>query len=330
MEKMENYNDKDGDGFTGIMSQMSLRKLVVLLICICVTPIWLSACNRSSPVPTSSPAMVETTATPAISPEPSSTPVPPTSTPVPLAATVNGEAITLAEYQAEVARYQASVSITGTILASDTYTIVLDELIDQTLLAQGAAENGYLVDDTLIQDRITSLEDQLGGSQALQDWQKAHGYSPDDFTWSLKRSIAAAWMRDQIINQVPETAEEVHVLQILVPTAAQADEAYARLQSGEDFLDVVGDYDPLTKGDLGWFPRGCLKDPKIEAAAFALQPGQYSEVIQTEIGFHILYMLERDEAHTLQPDARRALQEKALLDWINERKAHSEIQVLVP
>jgi peptidyl-prolyl cis-trans isomerase C len=327
---MENYNDTDGDEFTGIMAQMSLRKPVVLLIGICVIPIWLSACNRSSPVPTRSPAMVETTATPAISPEPSSAPVSPTSTPVPLAVTINGEVITLAEYQAEVARYQASASITGTILASDKYTIVLDELIDQTLLAQGATENGYLVDVTLIQDRITSLEDQLGGSQALQDWQKAHGYSPDDFTWSLKRSIAAAWMRDQIINQVPETAEEVHVLQILVPTAAQADEAYARLQSGEDFLDVVVDYDPLTKGDLGWFPRGYLRDPKIEAAAFALQPGQYSDVVQTEIGFHILYMLERDETHSLQPDARRALQEKALQDWITERKAYSEIQVLVP
>jgi peptidyl-prolyl cis-trans isomerase C len=327
---MENYNDTDGDEFTGIMAQMSLRKLVVLLIGICVIPIWLSACNRSSPVPTRSPAMVETTATPAISPEPFSAPVSPTSTPVPLAVTINGEVITLAEYQAEVARYQASASITGTILASDKYTIVLDELIDQTLLAQGATENGYLVDVTLIQDRITSLEDQLGGSQALQDWQKAHGYSPDDFTWSLKRSIAAAWMRDQIINQVPETAEEVHVLQILVPTAAQADEAYARLQSGEDFLDVVVDYDPLTKGDLGWFPRGYLRDPKIEAAAFALQPGQYSDVVQTEIGFHILYMLERDETHSLQPDARRALQEKALQDWITERKAYSEIQVLVP
>ncbi len=236
----------------------------------------------------------------------------------------------MAEYQAEVARFQQSSSITGTILASDTNTIVLDELISQTLLAQAATENGYSVDDTLVQERIKSLEDQLGGSQALLEWQSAQGYTVDDFNRSLLRSIAAAWMRDKIISDVPEKAEEVHVLQILVPTSAEADQVYARLQSGEDFLDVVNDYDPLTKGDLGWFPRGYLSDQKIEDSAFMLQPGQYSTIIQTDVGYHILYMLERDAEHTLQPDARRALQAKALLDWISQRKAESKIQVMVP
>ncbi len=313
---------------TGIIQVMSLRRLAILSIGICVIPIWLSACNKSSPVPPSS--QVETTEAPTVSPLPSNTPIPPTATPVPLAAIVNGEGITLAEYQAEVTRYQESSSITGTILASDTQKIVLDEMIDQTLLAQGAGENGYSVNDTLLQERINSLASQLGGSQALQDWQNAHNYSADGFVIALKRSIAAAWMRDQIISAVATTAEEVHVLQILVPTAAEADEAYARLQSGEAFLDVVSDYDALTKGDLGWFPRGYLSDKTIEEAAFALQPGQYSQVIQTEIGYHILYMVERDAAHTLQPDARRALQVKALQDWISQRKAQSDIQVLVP
>ncbi len=312
------------------MARMSVRKLVVLLIGICVTPIWLSACNKIFAVPTSSQAVVETTEAPVATTVPTSTPIPPTATPVPLAAIVNGEGITLAEYQAEVTRYQASTTITGTILASDTQTIVMDELIGQTLLAQSATENGYIVDDAQIQARISSLEGQLGGAQALQDWQTAHGYTADDFSRSLKRAMAAAWMRDQIVNGVPATAEEVHVLQILAPSQAEADQAYARLQAGEDFMEVVKDYDPLTNGDLGWFPRGYLSDPKIEAAAFALQPGQYSAVIQSAVGYHILYMLERDANHTLQPDARRALQEKALQDWLSQRKAQSTIQELVP
>ena len=137
-------------------------------------------------------------------------------------------------------------------------------------------------------------------------------------------------MRDQIVAAVPATAEEVHVLQILVPTSAEAEEIYARLQSGEDFLDIVTSYDPQTRGDLGWFSRGYLGDLQIEEAAFTLQPGQYSKVIQNEIGYHILYMLERDPAHSLQPDARMALQVKAVQDWINTRRDQSEIQILVP
>ena len=148
---------------------------------------------------------------------------------------------------------------------------------------------------------------------------------------ALKRSIGAAWMQDQIIiNEVPDTADEVHVLQILVPTKAEADEVYSSLQSGKDFLQVVSTYDPLTQGDLGWFPRGYLKQPAIEEAAFGLQPGQYSQVIQTDIGYHILYLLERDPEHQLQPDARRALQVNAVQDWLTERRKQSEIQILLP
>jgi peptidyl-prolyl cis-trans isomerase C len=309
---------------------MRLRRLQVILIGISLLPILLAACNKSSPVSTNTPAVGKSSETPFFTPEPSITPVPPTATPVPLVAVINGEGIPMAEFQAEITRLQASSTITGTILASDTNTIVLNELIDQTLLAQAATENGYSVDDTLLQSRISALENQLGGTQALEDWQAAHGYSSEDFLRALKRSVGAAWMRDQIIAAVPETADEVHVMQILVPTSAEADKVYASLQSGKDFLDVAATYDPVTKGDLGWFPRGYLSEPTIEEAAFALQPGQYSEVIQTDVGFHILYLVERDPVHTLQPDARRALQVRVLQEWLSERRNHSEIQILLP
>jgi peptidyl-prolyl cis-trans isomerase C len=264
------------------------------------------------------------------SPEPSQTPIPPTPTPIPLAAIVNGEAITLEEFEAELARYNAVSPITGTILASDPGIIVLDEMINQTLLAQSASQNGFIVDETMIQTRIQALETQLGSSQALEEWKTTHGYSSEDFELALKRSVGAAWMRDQIISTVPETAEEVHVRQIFLPTAAQADEVYASLQSGADFLKQANKNDPTTGGDLGWLPRGYLDEPALEEAAFSLQPGQYSQVIKTEIGYHILYLVERDTNHPLQPDARIALQRSALQEWINQRRNQSEIQIFIP
>jgi peptidyl-prolyl cis-trans isomerase C len=309
---------------------MSLRQLVVIIIGICFFPFLASACNKSSPVSTSIPSDVVTIASPTITEAPTATVMPPTATPVPMAAIVNGESITLAEFQAEVGRFEISTSVTGTILASDTKTIVLNELIEQTLLAQAAAENGYSVEDTLIQTRIDALETQIGGSEALEAWQSAHGFTRESFTLALKRAIAAAWMRDQIIEEVPETAEQVHVLQILMPTQVEADQVYASLESGKDFLDIASTYDPLTKGDLGWFPRGYLSDAAIEEAAFQLQDGQYSPVIHTAVGYHILYLLERDDQHPLQPDARKVLQLEAVQDWISQRKENSQIQILVP
>ncbi|OGO29960.1 MAG: hypothetical protein A2136_04650 [Chloroflexi bacterium RBG_16_54_11] len=234
------------------------------------------------------------------------------------------------EFQAELDRFEAATQITGTILASDTHRTVLDELIDQTLLAQGAAESGFLVDESMLQSNIDSLETQLGSAQALQDWQTAHGYSSEDFRKSLKRAVEAAWMRDKITAGVPETAEQVHVFQILFATAVAANEVYGLLLSGDDFLELATRFEPETRGDLGRFPRGYLQDATIEQAVFALQPGQYSQVVETEIGFHILYVAERDPNHALQPDARSALQRQALQEWIRERRVQSEIQIFLP
>ncbi len=328
--RVEGFHADDMIYFAGIIYPMSVRRLLTILIIACLTPVLLSACNKNPPSSTATALVMETGETPVNSPQPSLTPIPPTATPVPLAAVINGEGITLAEYQAEQARFEAAATITGTNIATNTQTIVLNDLIDQTLLAQAATENGYIVDNALLQSRIDALATQLGGLQALENWQAAHGYSEGEFESALKRSIAAAWMRDQIIAAVPETADQVHVMQILVPGKAEADQLYASLQSGKDFLDVAATYDPFTKGDLGWFPRGYLSDSLIEETAFGLQAGQYSGIVQTKIGFHILYLVERDPQHELQPDARRALQVKALQDWISARRNQSAIQILLP
>lgn len=309
---------------------MIIRRLLELFFLLGASLIVLSACNRSSPVVTTTTEAATFTETATLSPRSTETSIPPSETPVPLAVMVNGEAITLDEFQMELARFQESQTITGTNLASDPDTTVLTELIDQTLLAQAAALNGFIVDDAMLQSKIDTLETQLGSAQALEDWKTAHGYTDYDFQQALRRAVGAAWMRDQIIAAVPGTADQVHVIQILMPTAAEADEVYAELQSGADFMELANTYNPATGGELGWFPREYLEEPAIDEAVFALQPGQYSQVIKTEIGYHILYLVERDTNHPLLPDARTTRQANAIRDWLKERKDQSEIQVLLP
>ena len=59
---------------------------------------------------------------------------------------------------------------------------------------------------------------------------------------------------------------------------------------------------------------------KIEEAAFALAVGEHSDVIATDVGFHIVRILERDPQRPLSPDAYLALQELALKKWIEEQR----------
>ena len=287
------------------------------------------ACGRIESTPT---AASLPSATSTLTPTKTSTPTPfpPSPTPEPLAASVNGEEISLAEYQSELARYHASQPSSDANAAYDNGARVLDDLIDQVLLAQGARENGFTVDDTLVQDHLDRLVDQVGGEGPFAAWLADQGYTQDSFRPALARAIAAAWMRDQIIAKVPDTAEQVHARQILLYNSDQAEQVLAELDAGKDFATLSATYSPATLGELGWFPRGYLSSPAIEEAAFSLQPGEHSQVIESEIGFQIIEVIERIPDRPLDPDARMVLQEKALQDWLAMKRDQSEIEIFLP
>jgi hypothetical protein len=80
------------------------------------------------------------------------------------------------------------------------------------------------------------------------------------------------------------------------------------VRAGESFETLAKEYssDPSNKdkgGDLGWFGRGRMVKA-FEDAAFALQPGQVSDVVQTQFGYHIIKVEERRSApsQTGQPE----------------------------
>jgi peptidyl-prolyl cis-trans isomerase C len=266
--------------------------------------------------------------------EPAATPTPtlePTPTEMPMAARVNGTGILLEEYQAELQRYQAGLQAAGE--TSDEATAsqaVLAELEDQTLLAAAAQQQGYSVDDAALQTRLDELTQEAGGSEQLQSWLSANFYTEDSFKTTLKRDMQATWMKQQIIDAVGTTAEQVHARQILVTSQTEADGIIAQLQAGASFEDLAYDYDPLTGGELGWFPRGYLLQPAVEDAAFSLEVGSYSAAISTSYGYHIVQVIEKDPQHVLSPDALLFEQRKALNSWLEQQRSQANMEVLVP
>jgi peptidyl-prolyl cis-trans isomerase C len=311
---------------------MNLRHRTVSILC-GVAILVLASC--SAPVETATSLPSDTVTVESASPTvdsgvlpatkaPAATTGGPTATQFPLAARVNGEAIPLAFYEAELVRFRSQA---GTGLATYAEEMVLEDLINQVLLAQASREAGFLVDETLVETRIQAL----GLSETeLQDWLAANAYTPEDFRQAMAWSIAAAWMRDQISAQVPDTADQVHARQILLYNSTDADAAYARLQAGEDFETLAAEYDPVTKGSLGWFPRGYLNVTELDEVVFNLKAGAYSPVIHTPLGYHIVQLLERDSQHPLTADARRTLQAQAVSEWLQAQRGQSEIIILEP
>lgn len=256
----------------------------------------------------------------------------PTQTPEPLAVRVNGEGILLVEYDVEFRQLQEAQQTLGkTMSAEEQRQQVLENMISILLLAQGAYEAGFVLDETTVQSEIDRMAAEMGGPQAFTDWITQQGYTDFIFRSNLIRQLAAAWQRDQIVAQVPTTAEQVQARQILTTDADIANRALEQVKvPGVNFAAQASLYDSETGGDLGWFPRGYLIQPEVEEAAFQLQPGEISPVVKSSIGYHIIQVISREPERVLSPDARRVLQHKALETWVAERRAAGQIEILAP
>ena len=289
----------------------------------------LGACSHS-PTQTNTPAAVATRTAEFHTPAATSTPIQPTATPEPLAATVNGEGIPLAEFQVSLDQLKkADAAAQKTVNETDQRKRVLDNLVDQALLAQAARADGYQASSVDLDAQISQLAAQAGGISALQAWESANGYTDGMFKSVLAKELAAAWERDRMLAEVPTIADQVHARQILVSDEATAQTVLSRLQAGVKFASLASKYDPVSGGDLGWFPKGYLNAPEVEAAAFSLQPGQTSDIIHSRFGYHIIEVIERDPKHTLSPDARLALERAALKSWLDDQRTKSQINSLI-
>ena len=117
------------------------------------------------------------------------------------------------------------------------------------------------------------------------------------------RTLANQYAKEKLVEKIKASDAEVQAYIARHPeldpakARGQADEILKRARAGEDFAKLAEEFstDPGSKtkgGDLGWFGHGQMVKP-FEDAAFALQPGQISEVVESDFGYHIIKVEER-------------------------------------
>ena len=250
----------------------------------------------------------------------------------PLAAMVNGQPIFLADYQEETARFEAAMAGQGFDLEGEDGQAmlaqmrrqVLDSMIEQVLIKQAATQEGVVISEDELDSAIRESIEEGGGQASFEAWLRTSDLTYEDFRGEIRFQLLALAIFERVTGSIPITADQVHARHIVVNTEEEAQAILTQLQAGEDFAALARQrsQDQNTKeagGDLGFFHRGQLISPEVEEAAFALSPGQISEVVRSQFGYHIVQVLEKAPDRPLPPELLNALREQTFARWMQEQ-----------
>jgi peptidyl-prolyl cis-trans isomerase C len=188
---------------------------------------------------------------------------------------------------------------------------------------EGKARDAYLL-DFLVDEQLVVQKAQADKLSETPDFAKKLAYLRDKALMeTLLGKVAKEAASDAAIkatydeaakNQKPET--EYHAHHILVATEDEAKAAHKRVKGGEDFSKVATEVskDPGAKGgDLGWFTKDRMV-PEFGDAAAKMEPGQISDPVKTQFGWHVI-KLDEKRPKTFPP-----------LDQVKEQVARYVIQ----
>jgi len=155
------------------------------------------------------------------------------------------------------------------------------------------------------------------------------GINETEYREIVRAVLLRQKLQEVIGNEAPHVTEQTHARHILVETEEEANDVIARLKAGEDFADLAAELsqDPgsaANGGDLGFVPRGRFV-PEFDEVVFTLPVGQVSDPVQTQFGWHIIEVLEREERE-LSPSDYAYSQQQAWQDWLDEIRLGADVE----
>jgi len=277
-------------------------------------------------------------------------------------AVVNGSEITREDFNRQMGHVQERLASMGRPLIdsqiSEMKKEVLENLINRELLYQESQRKGIMIDEVAINEEMMTLKKRFPSEAEFNNALIQANLSEAAIKAQIKRGVAIQRFIDTHIAQKatisdkemkafyesspalfkqPEQVRASHILIKVDPEADESKGAEARkklltikekLEKGEDFaaLAQVFSQGPSSAkgGDLGYFKRGQMVQ-SFEEAAFALRPGEVSDIVETKFGYHLIKVIEKKPETTIPfEDIKDRLQQ-----YLKQEKVQEQVSLCI-
>ncbi len=245
-------------------------------------------------------------------------------------AQVGEEIVLLSEIEEQFA---LAVAQQGTAIPAEAKCSIIDQLLSQKLILNQAALDSIVVAEEEIETQLNARIDRILGFMQgdVAQFEAYYGKSVNevksDFRQDLRAQITTERMQSIILGEVnitpaevkdffskipvdslPYFNSEVELGEIIYKPKVNSEERLMAMEKaqeirnrivegGEDFAELASTYSDdkgsaKLGGELGWAKRNTFV-PEFEAAAYTLENGEISELVETDFGFHIIQLIER-------------------------------------
>jgi peptidyl-prolyl cis-trans isomerase C len=278
-------------------------------------------------------------------------------------ARVNGESVTKAEFDRAVAAIEGRAG--GPVPADQRDQIfrsILDQIVTYKLLVQETQARKVDASEEEVNTRLQQIQGQFQSEEAFKQMLTERHTTLEQLRSDAKQDLAVQKMIDAEVAPKVEVKPEqmadfyaknpdqfkqpdrVHASHILIGVPrdadaaakaqahAKAEQVLADVKAGKDFAALAKEHsqDPGSApngGDLGFFQPGQMVGP-FNDAAFSLAPGAVSELVETEFGYHIIKVTEKQAGRMISLEEIKPRLEQFLLQRNRQEQTETFIKGL--
>jgi len=225
---------------------------------------------------------------------------------------------------------------------------IVEKLVTEQLVVQRAKELGISIDNDNVEKMYDDFKAQLKENEELNKFYEENGIDEDFIKRQIEIELYIEGFKNKIIEEaglldsskleeiLKDYVVQVKASHILIKDKAKAQEVLERAKKGEDFAELAKEFseDLGSKnngGDLGYFGRDTMGQA-IEQAAFSLDEGQISDLVESGYGYHIIKVFDKktfEEYVAELADEKKVEEEKqAMIEIIKQEKYMDEVESL--